>query len=142
MHPILVLWDRLTPLLLAKDMDNKLQEGNSHLCWVKRPNRRMRSGNSLNIAVLPQNPLRQVTHHLLFTGHDPSGVPTYVLKRRHVSSVLVRPSDDMTMLHRIHQAFEVCSISKPLGRFPSTHIRVLPFVIFIFPHRYDMSEVS
>jgi len=31
MLPPLVLWDRLTPILLAKDMDNKLQEGCSHL---------------------------------------------------------------------------------------------------------------
>jgi len=140
MHPLIVLRDRLTAPLLAKDMESKLQEGSSHLCWVKRPNRRRRSGNGLNIVVLPRNQHQQVTHHLLFVGHDPSGVPTYALKRRQVSSVLVRSPDDMTMLHRIHQASKVCSISKPPGRFPSTHIR--PIVIFIFLPRNDMFEVS
>jgi len=53
----------------------------------------------MNIVVVPQNSLRQVTHHLLFADHDPSGVPAYVLKRRDVSLVLVQPPDDMTMLH-------------------------------------------
>jgi len=115
MHPLLALRDRLTPLLLAKDMDGKLQEARSHLCWLKRPNQCKRSGNGSNIAVLAQNPLRQVTHHPGFAGHDRFEVPTYVLKRRHVSSVLVRPPDDITMLQRIHQSSEVSSISKPPG---------------------------
>jgi len=125
--------------LLANDMQSKLQEGNNHIYWGKRQNRRRRSGNNLNIVVLPQNPLRQVTHHLLFIGHDPSGVPAHVLKRHHVSSALVRPPKYMRMLH---QDSEVISISKPPFRFPSTHIRVSPFVIFIFLPRNDMSEVS
>ena len=94
------------------------------------------------MSVLPQNSLRQVTHHLLFAGHDPSRVQAHVLKRRHVSSVLVRCSGDMTMLHRIQQASEVLSISKPPFRFPSTHIRVMLFVIIIFLPRNNMSDVS
>ena len=138
----LVVRDRLTPLLLANDMQSKLQEGSNHICWGKRQNRRRRSENGLNIVVLPQNPLRHVTHHLMLVGHDPSGVPAHILKRRHVSSVLVRPPEYMTMLHQIHQVFEVLSISEPLFRFPSTHIRAIPFVIFIFHPRNDMSEVS
>jgi len=142
MLPRLVVQDRLTPLLLANDMQSKLEEGNSHICWGKRHNRRRRSGNGLNIAVLPQNPLRQVTHHLLFAGYDPFGVPAHVLKRRHVSSALVRPPDDTTILHRIHPVSEVSSINKPSFRFQSTHIRVSSFVIFIFLPQSDMSEVS
>jgi len=94
------------------------------------------------MSVLPQNPLRQVTHHLLFASHDPSRVLAHVLKRRHVLSVLLRRPGDMTMLHRIQQASEVLSISKPSFRFPSTHIRVMPFVIIIFLPRNDMSDVS
>jgi len=94
------------------------------------------------MSVIPQNLLRQVTHHLLFAGHDPSRVPAHVLKRRHVSSVLVRRPCDMTMLHRIHQASEVLSINKPPFRFPSTHIRVMLFVTIIFLPRNDMSDVS
>jgi len=94
------------------------------------------------MSVLSQNPLRQVTHHLLFVGHDPSRVPAHVLKRRHVSSVLVRHPGDMTMLHRIQQAYEVLNIIKPSFRFPSTHIRVMSFVIIIFLPRNDMSDVS
>jgi len=43
----------------------------------------------LDIVVLPQNPLRQVTPHHFFAGYDPSGVPAYVLKRREVSPILV-----------------------------------------------------
>jgi hypothetical protein len=142
MHPLLDLRDQITPLLLAKDMESKLQEGSNHLRWLKRPNRRKRSGNGLYIVVLPQNPLWKVTHHPVFVGHDPSRVPAYVMKWRHVSSVLVRPPDDMRMLHRIYQSSEVSIISKPPGRFPSTHIWVLPIVIFIFPPRKELSEVS
>jgi len=96
----------------------------------------------MNIFVLPHNPLGQVTHRLLFPSHDPSGVPAHVLKRRHVSSVLVRPPGDMTMLHQIQQASEVISMFKPPLRFPFTHIRVLPFVILISRPRNHMSEVS
>ena len=99
-------------------------------------------GNGLNIYVLPLNPLWQVTHYLLFVGHDPSGVPTHVLKRCHVTSVLIRPPGDMTMLHRIQQSSEVINMFKPPMRFPSTHIRVLPFVILISRPRNHMSEVS
>jgi len=132
----------VTPLLLGNDMQRKLQEGNSHICWGKRHNCSRRSGNPLNMSVLPQNPLRQVTHYPLFAGHDPSRVPAHVLKRRHVSSVLVRPPGDMTILHRIQQASEVLSISKPSFRFPSTHEWVMQFVIIIFLPRNDMSDVS
>jgi len=142
MLPRLVVRDLVTLLLLGTDMQSKLQEGNNHICWGKRQNRSKRSWNDLNISVLPQNPLGQVTHHLLFVGHDPSGVPAHLLKRRHVSSGLVRPPGDMTMLHQIQQASEVFSISKHPFSFPSTHIRVRPFVIFIFLPRNDMSDVS
>jgi len=129
-------------MLLGNDMQSKLQEGSSHICSGKRHNRSRRSGNPLNMSVLPQNPLRQVTHHLLFVGHDPSRVPAHVLKRRHVSSVLVRRPGYMTMLHRIQQASEVLSISKPPFRFSSTHIRVMSFVFIIFLPLNDMSDVS
>jgi len=129
-------------MLLGNDMQSKLQEGSNHIFWDKRHNRSRRSGNGLNIFVLPQNPLRYVTHHPLFAGHDPSRVLSHILKRRHVSSVLVRPPSDMTMLHRIQQASEVINMFKPALRFPSTHIRVLPFVILISRPRNHMSEVS
>ena len=131
MLPRLVVWDLGTPPLVGNDMQSKLQEGSSHICCGKRHNISRRSGNPLNMSVLPQHPLRQVTHHPLTVCHDPSGVPAHVLKRRHVSSVLVRPPGDMTMLHRVQQASEVVSISKPPLRFPSTQIGVLPVVICI-----------
>ena len=35
MLPALVLRDRLTPLLLGKDMESKLQEGRNYLRWLK-----------------------------------------------------------------------------------------------------------
>jgi len=82
MHPLLALRDRLTPLLMGKDTNRKLQEDYNHLHCLKRPNRRRRSADGLNIAALPQNPLRQVMHHPRFVGHDPFGVPAYVLSRR------------------------------------------------------------
>jgi len=123
-------------------MQSKLEEDSNHICWGKRHNRGRRSGNPLNMSVLPQNPLRQVTHRPSFAGHDPSRVPAHVLKRHHVSSVLVQPPGDMTMLHRIQQASEVLSINKPPFRFPSTHKRVMPFVIIIFLPRNDMYDVS
>jgi len=123
-------------------MESKFQEGNNHLCWLKRLNRRRKSGNGLNIVVLPQNPPWQVTHHPSFVGYDPSRVPAYVLKRRHDSLVLVRPPNDMIMLHRIHPKSEVSSIKKNPRRFPSTHIWVLPIVIFIRPPQNELSDVS
>jgi len=129
MPPRLVVQDLVTPMLLGNNMESKLQEGSSHICWGKRHDRSRRSGNGLNIFVLPHNLLLQVTHHPLFASHDPSRVPTHVMKRSHVSSVLVRPPGDMTMLHGIQQASEVFNISKPRFRCPSTHIRVRSFVI-------------
>ena len=141
MLPRLVVRDLVTPLLLGSDMQSKLQEGSSHIRWGKRHNHCRRSGNFLNI-VLPHNLLGQVTHHLLFPSHDPSRVPAHVLKRRHVSSELVQPPSDMTMLHWTQQAFEVINMFKPPLRSPSTHIRVLPFVILISRPRNHMSEVS
>ena len=85
MLPRLVVRDLVTPMLLGNDMQSKLQEGSNHICWGKRHNRSRRSGNPLNMSVLPQNPLWQVTHHPLFSGHDPSRVPAHVLKRCHLS---------------------------------------------------------
>ena len=110
MLPRLVVKDLVAPMLLGNHMQSKLQEGSSHICWGKRHNRSRRSGNFLNIYVLLHNPLGQVTHHLLFPNHDPSGVPAHVLKRRHISLVLVRPPGDMTMLHRTQQASKVISM--------------------------------
>jgi len=133
----------MLPRLFVKDlMKSKLQEGSNHICWGKRHNRSRRSGNFLNISVLPHNPLEQVTHLLSFPSHYPSGVPAHVLRRRHVWSVLVQPPGDMTMLHQIQQASEVINMFKLPLRFPSTHIRVLPFVILISRPQNHMSEVS
>jgi hypothetical protein len=142
MLPRLVVRDLATPLLLGNDMQSKLQVGNSHIYWGKRHNHSRRSGNPQNMSVLPQHPLRQVTHHPLFAGHDPSGVPAHVLKRRHVSSVLVQPPGDMIMLHRIQQASEMVSMFKPPLRFPSTHIGVFTVVILVSQPRNHMSAVS
>jgi len=139
MNPLLALRDRLTPLLLGKDMNIKLQEGRNHLRWLSH---RKRSRNGLNIAVLPHNPFRQVMHHPGFASHGPSGVPTYVLKRRQVSSALVLPPDDMTMLHLIHPKSVVSSIRKSPGRFPSTDIRVLTIVIFKRLPQNELLKVS
>ncbi|AES64857.1 hypothetical protein MTR_2g031430 [Medicago truncatula] len=105
-------------------MDNKLNEGRDHLLWLKRPNRRRRYGNGLDIVVLPQNPLRKVMTHPGFTGHNPSRVPSYVMKRSQVSSSLVHPPDDMSMLHRINCGYVMSNIRKVSERFPSTHKRV------------------
>jgi len=45
-------------------------------------------------------------------------------ERRHVSSRLVRPPDDIMMLHQINCIFVMSRISKAIGKFPSTHKRV------------------
>ena len=121
MLPHLVIRDQITPLLLAKDMDNKIREGNNHIRWRKTPNRRRRSQNGLDITVLPQNSLRQVMTHHVPVGHDPSRVPTYVLKRRQVSPRLVRPPYDVSMLQQINHASIVSWINiapsgKPCGQ--------------------------
>jgi len=141
MHPNLVIRDQITPLLLAKDMDNKLQEGHNHIRWHKIHNGRWSLGNYLDIVVLPQNPLWKVTTHPLFVGHNSSGVPAYILKRRYVSSSLVRTPDDMSMLHRINCGSEVSNIRKAHGRFPSTHKQVSTIIIFIRPPRNELPKV-
>ena len=120
MLPHLILSDRIT-LLLAKDMDNKLHEGRNQCRWLNICNHRKRQWNDLDTVVLPQNPLWQLTAHPVFVGHDPSEVLTYVLNKRHVSSILVRPSDDIMMFHQINCGYVVSRISKVPERFPSTH---------------------
>jgi len=75
------------------------------------------------------HPRRQVTAHPIFVGHDPSEVPAYVMNRRQVSLRLVRPPDDIMMLHQINCASAVFRIRKASGRFPSTHKRVSTLVI-------------
>jgi len=72
----------------------------------------------MDIPVLPNNPLWQVTDPPVFVGHDPFGVPTYVQKGRRVLSSLVRPPDDMRMLQRINDIFVVSMIRKAPGRCP------------------------
>jgi len=141
MLPHLILRDRMTHLLLAKDMDNKLHGGHNYHLWRNLRNRRRRYVNNLDIAVLPQNPLRQVTAHLGLVGHNQSRVPAYVMKRRKVSSSLVRPPDDTSMLHQINCGSVVSNIRKALGRFPSTHKRVSTQVIWIKLPRNELPEV-
>jgi len=63
-----------TPLRLSKDMDHKILRGHNHVPWLKSPNHRRRSENGLIIAILPENPLRQVKAHHVFAGHDPTRV--------------------------------------------------------------------
>ena len=82
-----------------------------------------RPGNSMDIPVLPKNPLWQVTDPPVFAEHDPSGVPAYVLKGRDVSSSLVRPPYDMRIVQRINGISIVSRISKSSGRFPLSHKR-------------------
>jgi len=95
----------------------------------------------LDIVVQPQNSLRQVTTHLVFVSHDPSGVPAYVSKRRQVSSSLVWPPDDISMLHQISCASVVSRIRKAPERFPFTHKRVNTQVIFLTPPQNECLEM-
>jgi len=95
MTPRLVIRNRITLMLMAEDMKSKLHEGMGHVIRRNKLNVCRRPGNSLDIPVLPKNPLWQVTDHPVAAGHDPSGVPAYVLKGRDVSSSLVRPPGDM-----------------------------------------------
>ena len=78
----------------------------------------------------------------VFAGHDPSGVPAYVLKGRHVSSSLVRPSDELRIVQRINDIFVVSKIRKSPGRFPFIHKRGNNrVVIFIKIPRNEVPEV-
>lgn len=74
----------MTPLRLGKDMDHEILKGDNHIRWIKSPNRRRRYRNGLTIAILPENPFRQVKAHPVFVGYDPTGVPADVRKRRDV----------------------------------------------------------
>ena len=123
MSPRLAIRNQITPLLQAEDMQSKLHESMSHVLCRKTQNVCRRPGPCLDIPVLPKNPLWQVTAPPVFAGHDPSGVPTYVLKGRNVTSSLVRPPDDMRMLQRINDISVVSRISKASGRFSLTHKR-------------------
>jgi len=121
MSPRLAIRNQITLLLQAEDMQSKLHESMSHVLCRKTQNVCRRPGPCLDIPVLPKNPLWQVTAPPVFAGHDPSGVPTYVLKGRNVTSSLVRPPDDMRMLQRINDISVVSRISKASGRFSLTH---------------------
>jgi len=72
-----------------------------------------------------------VTDRHVFAGHDPSEVPTYVLKGRNVSSSLVRPPYDMRMVQGINGISVVSKISKAPGRFLLTHKRGNSRVVLI-----------
>jgi len=89
----------MTPFFLGNDMEHEILKADNHIRWVKSPNRRMKSGNGLTIAVLPENPLRQVTAHPVFVSHDPTRVLVDVLKTRDVSPILVQPPDDINIHH-------------------------------------------
>jgi len=89
----------------------KSWKDDNHILWLKILNRCRKLGNGLGITVLPQNPLRQVMSHPFFAGHDPSGVPAYVLKSPDVSSILVRPRDDINILHQINEASVVSIVT-------------------------------
>ena len=83
-----------------------------------------------------------MTDRPVAVGHDPSGVPAYVLKGRDVSSSLVRPPGDMRMVQRINGRSVVSRIRKAPGRFPLTekwgNSRV---VVLFFNPRNDVREV-
>jgi len=122
-------------------MNIKLHEGHNHLRWLKIPNRCRKSVNGLDIAVLPQNPLRQAMSHPVFAGHYSSLVPENFPKRCQVSSSLVRPPDDIMMLHQIKCASIVSRIRKSPERFPFTHKRVSTQVILLTLPRNELLEV-
>jgi len=83
-----------------------------------------------------------VTDHPVAAGHDPSGVPAYVLKGRDVSSSLIRPPGDMRMVQRINDSSVVSRIRKALGRFPLTHKRGNSRIVgIIFNPQNDVREV-
>jgi len=116
-------------------------EGDNHILWLKILNRHRRYVNGLDIVVLPQNPLGQVTTHNFFVGPDPSGVPACLLKRFDVSSILVRPSDDSSIHHQINEAYAVYTINIALRGFPSSHKQVNVLVGRPKPQRNEFQEV-
>jgi len=83
-----------------------------------------------------------VTDHYVSAGHDPSGVPAYVLKGCDVSSSLVLPPDDMRMVQRITDSSVVSRIRKAPRRFPLTHKRGNSRVVgIIINPQNDVREV-
>jgi len=142
MSPRLVIRNRMTPLPMAEDMSSKLHEGLGHVICRKSLNVCWRPGPCLDIPVLPKNPLWQVTDHPVGAGHDPFGVPAYILKGRDVPSSLVRPPGDMRMVQRINGSSIVSRIRKAPGRFPLTHKRGNSRVVgIIFNPQNDVREV-
>jgi len=95
----------------------------------------------MDIVVLSQNPFWQVMAHPVFVDHDPSGIPAYVPNRRQVSARLVRPSDDISILHQINSANKVSKISIAPTRFPFTHKRISTLVVWLRLPRNDLLEV-
>jgi len=114
----------MTPLRLGKGMDHEILKGDNHIHWIKSPNRHKRSRNGLTIAILLENPLRQVKTHPVFVGYDPTGEPTDVLKRRDVSSILVQPPNDIIIHHQINEAYVVYMIRISPGGGGGFHLAV------------------
>jgi len=83
-----------------------------------------------------------VTDHPVSASHDSSGVPTYVLKGRDMSSSLVRPPGDMRMVQRINGISVVSRIRKAPWRFPLNHKRGNSrVVVLIINPQNDVREV-
>jgi len=122
-------------------MDHKILKENNHILWPKSLKHRRRSWNGRDIVVLPENPLWQVKAHRRIVGHDPTRVPAYVMERRDVPLILVRPPDDINIHHQINQASVMSRIRMVPGWFPSDNKQVSMIVVLHKIPRKELLEV-
>ena len=81
----------LTPIIRLKRARAEVREGLHNLSRCQRWNIRRRSRYGLDVSVLPQYPLRQVTVHPTVAAHDPTRIPKYLLERLELPVPFVRP---------------------------------------------------
>jgi len=137
--PLLPRCCLMTHLRLVKDMNHTIVKGHHHILWLKSHKCCMRFENGLDIAVLPENLLRQLKAPPVFANHDPTGVPSNVVKRLGVSLILVQSSDDINIHHQINEASIVSTIIIASRGFPSDNKRLSTIVVL---HKFPQKELQ
>jgi len=90
-HTPCVLSCMLTPIGRLKRVSAEVDESLHNLSRWQLYNIRRRSKDGLDVSVLPQNSLGQVTVHPTITTHNPAWIPEYLLESLEVHVLFVRP---------------------------------------------------
>jgi len=102
-HPPCILSSRLTPIGLLKCVSAVVKECLHNLRRSQLYNIRQMSRDDLNVSVLPQNSLRQVSVHPNNTAYNPTWIPENLLETLDLPVLFVRPPSHVIKLQMIKQ---------------------------------------